>query len=318
MNLVLPRSPVPRSPVPRFQSRSGRSAERNLHDRIPALPLFPSFERPAVFLLGTLGVVAVGALDFVTGVELSVSPLYFVPVGFVAWKLGKRAGLAFAFASAAAWQASNSLAGLDRTGLLAFVWNGCVQLVGFLVVALLVAELHERVARERDLTRTDSLTGLANGNAFRERATLEVARTRRWRRPLTIAYVDLDDFKAVNEEFGQSVGDEVLRTVAVALRSAIRSTDLAARIEGDRFTLLFPETDKTGAKVVLETVLGRLHQDLIRAGWPVTASIGSVTTVEATSPESLLRQADQVLFEVKKTGKAAVRTAEAGVANPVS
>jgi diguanylate cyclase (GGDEF)-like protein len=193
-----------------------------------------------------------------------------------------------------------------------------MHLAAFLVVAYLVAALRERLESERDLSRTDPLTGLANGNAFRERVTLEVARTRRWRRPLTLAYLDLDDFKDVNAEFGQAVGDEVLRTVGVALRSAIRSTDLAARIEGDRFTLLFPETDRPGARVVLESVLGRLHQDLIRAGWPVTASIGSVTTIEATSTESLLRQADHVLYEVKKSGKAAVRSAESGDAHPVT
>lgn len=282
---------------------------------MPRLAAFQSLERPAVLLLGVLGVVAVGAVDYATGGELLLYILYFVPVSFVSWRLGKRPGIAIAVLSAATSLFSGSLTGTDRAGLLAFVWNGCVHLVGFLVVALLVAERHETLDRERDLARTDALTGLANGTAFRERATLEVARTRRWRRPLTLAYVDLDDFKAVNAELGPAVGDEVLRTVAVALRSAIRSTDLAARIEGDKFTLLFPETDKSGAKVVLESVLGRLHQDLTRAGWPVTASIGSVTTIEATSPESLLRQADQVLYEVKKTGKAAVRAAEAGDAN---
>jgi diguanylate cyclase (GGDEF)-like protein len=283
-----------------------------------ALPLFESFERPAVLFLGTLGVVAIGTLDFASGIELQIGILYFVPVGFVSWKLGKQAGISFAVLSAATSLASNSLTGLDRAGLLAFVWNGCAQLVGFLVVALLVADRRETAGRERELTRTDALTGLANGTAFRERATLEVARTRRWRRPLTLAFVDLDDFKAINAEFGHSVGDEVLRTVAVSLRSAIRSTDLAARIEGDKFTLLFPETDKGGAKVVLETVLGRLHQDLTRAGWPVTASVGSITTIEATSPESLLRQADQVLYEVKKTAKASVRAAEAREAIPAT
>jgi diguanylate cyclase (GGDEF)-like protein len=282
------------------------------------LPLFRPPERPAVLLLGALGIVAVGALDFATGVEIQVAPLYSVPVGFVSWRLGRRTGLAFAALSAAVGQASNALSEVSRAGALVQAWNTGVLLATSLVVALLVAELHERLGRERELARTDALTGLANGNAFRERATLEVARTRRWRRPLTLAYVDLDDFKAINAEFGQAVGDEVLRTVAVALRSAIRATDLAARIEGDRFTLLFPETDRPGARVVLETVLGRLHQDLIRAGWPVTASIGSVTTIEASSTESLLRQADQVLYEVKRAGKAAVRSAEAGDAGPKS
>jgi len=260
----------------------------------------------------------VGALDFATGVETQVAPLYFVPVGFVSWRLGRRTGLAFAALSAAVGQVSNALSEVSRAGALVQAWNTGVLLATSVVVALFLAELRERLGRERELARTDALTGLANGNAFRERATLEVARTRRWRRPLTLAYVDLDDFKAINAEFGQAVGDEVLRTVAVALRSAIRATDLAARIEGDRFTLLFPETDRPGARVVLETVLGRLHQDLIRAGWPVTASIGSVTTIEASSTESLLRQADQVLYEVKKAGKAAVRSAEAGDAGPKS
>ena len=133
-----------------------------------------------------------------------------------------------------------------------------------------------------------------------------------------LACVDLDNFTTLNDEFVHSVGDEVLRTVAVSLRSAIRSTDLAARVGGDEFALLFPETDKQGAHVVLETVLGRLHQDMTRAGWPVTASVGSVTTTEAASTESLLRQADQVMYEVKRAGKAAVRAAETGDANPAT
>ncbi|HYN42936.1 MAG TPA: diguanylate cyclase [Thermoanaerobaculia bacterium] len=282
------------------------------------MAFFQSLEGPAVFLLGVLVVTAVGAVDFATGIELRIYPLYFIPVSFVSWRVGKRAGIAFAFLSAAVWQVSNFLAGMDRAGTFVAVWNTGMQLLAFLVVAILIAELQGRLEREKDLSRTDSLTGLANGTAFRERATLEVARTRRWRRPLTLACVDLDSFRAINEEFGQALGNEVLRTVAVSPRSAIRSTDLAARIEGDKFTLLFPKTDKAGAKAVLETVLGRLHQDLIRAGWPVTASIGSVTTIEATSPESLLRQAEQVMYEVKKTGKAAVRAAEAGDANPVA
>jgi diguanylate cyclase (GGDEF)-like protein len=280
------------------------------------LPLFQSFERPAVFLLGVLCVAAVGALDFATGVDLRIYPLYFVPVSFVSWRLGKRAGISLAFLSAATWQVSNSLAGMDRAGALVAVWNTGVQLVAFLVVALLIAELQSRLEREQELSRTDSLTGLANGRAFRERATLEVERTRRWGRPLTLACVDLDNFKALNDGFGHAVGDEVLRTVGASLRSAIRSTDLAARIGGDEFALLFPETDKQGARLVLEKVLGQLHQDMTRAGWPVTASVGSVTTTEASSTESLLRQADQVMYEVKRAGKAAIRAAKAGDATP--
>lgn len=275
-----------------------------------------SVGRPAVLVLGVLGVAAAGALDVVTGVGPQLIPLYFVPVGFVSWRLGRRGGFACGVLSAAVVQASNGFGSPDRAGTLVQAWNSCMGLAAFLAVAFLVSELREGRAREHDLVRSDPLTGLANGHAFRERASLEVARTRRWHRPMTLAYLGLDNLEAMNAEFGQAVCDEALRTVAVALRSAIRSTDLAARIEGDRFALLFPETDKPGARVVLETVLGRLHQDLIRAGWPVTASVGSVTTIEATSTESLLRQADRVLYEVMKTGSAPARAVDAGEAGP--
>jgi diguanylate cyclase (GGDEF)-like protein len=282
-----------------------------------AVRLFDSVGRPAVLLLGALGVAAVGALDLATGTGLSVSPLHLAPVSFVSWRLGRREGTAFALLSTAACLAAAPLPRLELAGILAGAWNLGAQAGVFLVVSLLVAGLRERLEREWTLVRNDDLTGLANLHAFRERAILEVERSRRWRRPLTIAHVELEDFRALNEEFGHDVGDEILRTVAVSLRSAVRSTDLAARVGGDDFVLLLPETDRRGAQVILEKCLHRLQQDMARGGWPVTVSLGSISSIEAVDGESLSRQADQLLAQVKGAGKAANRAGSAAPASPI-
>ena len=272
--------------------------------------------RPAVFLLGLLAVSAIGVLDWATGVEIRIYPFYFVPVSFVCGRLGRRAGLAFAVLSAVVWEASNAAAGMDRVSFFVLVWNTGVQLLSFLTVALLMAELRTRLEHERSLSRTDSLTGLANAEALRERAELEVHRARRWRRPLTLAYADLDNFKAVNDTLGHAAGDDVLRVAAAALRSGLRSTDLAARVGGDEFVLLLPETDREGARTVLEGARDRLDREMRRNGWPVTASIGSVTTDFPRDAADLLKQADVLMYEVKRSGKGSVRLADAPDEDP--
>lgn len=253
-----------------------------------------------MLLLGVLGVAAVGLVDFATGVEIRVFPLYFVPLSLVSWRLGKRAGVAFSFASAAAWSLANALEGLERSGPVVLFWNTGVQLLAFLVVALLLAELQARLEHERELSRTDALTGLPNGSALRERTEVEVARSRRWRRPLTVAFLDLDGFKAVNDTYGHATGDEALRTVAGALRDSVRGTDLAARVGGDEFVLLLPETDEQGARTLLEEVRTRLSEAVARRGWEFGVSIGSVTSDEPADTDSLLGRADALMYEQKR------------------
>lgn len=264
----------------------------------------PVLGRPTVFLLGALAVGAIGVVDWATGVELRIFPLYFVPVSVVCWRVGRRAGVSFAVLSAIAWELANALAGMDRVGFLVLVWNTGVQLLSFLVVALLMAELRERLEREKALSRKDSLTGLANAQAMHERAALEVERARRWGRPLTVAWVDLDNFKSVNDTFGHATGDEVLRVAAGALATGLRSTDLATRVGGDEFVLLLPETDEEGARTVLEGARSRLEEEMRRRGWPVAASIGSVTTDSPRDPAELLREADARMYEAKRAARA--------------
>jgi diguanylate cyclase (GGDEF)-like protein len=180
--------------------------------------------------------------------------------------------------------------------------------VAFGVVALLGAAQRDWLRRERALSRTDGLTGLLNGRGFYEAAAVELARSSRYRHPLTIAYVDLDDFKAVNDRFGHARGDAVLVAVARALRRACRSTDLVGRLGGDEFVVLFPETGREAAEAALVKLRSRVQDAGSQDGATVTASVGSVSFAQApTDVEVLVHEADTAMYAVKASGKNALR-----------
>jgi diguanylate cyclase (GGDEF)-like protein len=237
-------------------------------------------EPPAALILAVAAalVVAVAGVDYATGVEYRVFPLYFVPVTLVSLRLGRVSGLGFAAACAAAWLVSNRLAGMDvaRAPIVAAVNTG-VMLLTFVMVALLTAAQRTWLQRERVLSRTDSLTGLANGRGFYEAAGSEIARAARYRHPLTLAYIDLDDFKAVNDRFGHAQGDELLVMVARTLQHATRATDVVGRLGGDEFAVLFPETGRAAAEAALLKLKPLLEASVEKRGWRVSASIGAVS-----------------------------------------
>jgi diguanylate cyclase (GGDEF)-like protein len=257
-------------------------------------------------------VVAVAGVDYATGIELRVFPLYFLPVLAVSLRLGRWPGLGTAAVCALAWELSNHLAGMRESRTAIGLANLALMAIAFGSVALLAAAQREWLRRERALSRTDGLTGLLNGRGFYEAAAVELARSARYRHPLTLAYFDLDDFKSTNDRFGHARGDDVLVAVARAMRKACRSTDVVGRVGGDEFVVLFPETGREAAETALVKVRSRLEEATSQHGSRVTASIGSVSFAEPpTNVEALVHEADTVMYAVKAGGKNALRCIEA-------
>jgi diguanylate cyclase (GGDEF)-like protein len=160
---------------------------------------------------------------------------------------------------------------------------------------------------EKSLSRSDYLTGLANRRAFEESFDMECKRSRRYNRPITLVYMDLDNFKQVNDGQGHQTGDEVLVAVAASLRTNLRATDCVARLGGDEFAILLPETGEEAAQIImrkLESVLQRLLAD---KNWPIGFSFGVVTfPVPLDSLEAMLQRADKLMYEAKQGGKGAM------------
>ena len=229
--------------------------------------------------------------------------LYVIPVLLAAWHDGLAWGIVFAGATSVL----RYLVGIDQmpadTPLEARLAN---ELSYLAVVAVAIAGLSQlrRTQAQLELLAThDPLTNVFNARAFSTELAQELGRNRRYGRPLALIYLDLDDFKRVNDAHGHATGDAVLRLVADATRSAVRQADVVGRLGGDEFAVLMPETEGTVAHAAANRLAVGIRT-VFRGTPSVTASIGvvSVTGSEAGTDE-LLRKADQAMYEAKRSGK---------------
>lgn len=285
---------------------------RSLHPRtrrkdwrwVRALDALPDGAVP-VAVAGTLA--AAAALDSVAGSAVGLSFFYLVPVALAAWRSGPWSGALWALAAAAAWLAVNGSAG---TGSLAAAgWNATLHLATFLVVAVVLAALRRERDAVRTLAGTDHLTGVQNARAFQALVELELSRALRYNRPFTLAYMDVDGLRAVNEEWGHTAGDQALRLVATTLRENIRGMDSVSRLGGDEFALLFPETGKEAAEVALRKIQHRLVAAMGDRSLALTFTIGAVICVGAPeSVDDLIQRAEALMYAAKEDGGAGIRT----------
>ena len=265
-------------------------------------------ERSARFWIttGVIFVGVVGVADFWTGSELAFSLFYLIPIVLVTWFSGKNLGYVIGVASAITWLAADIFAGQSYSQPLIPYWNAAIRLGFFVVVASLIPALKE-LGREKEIARTDYLTGVANRRLFFETTQRELDRFQRYQHPFSIAYIDLDDFKIVNDQFGHRVGDQLLCVVANQAQKYLRKTDMIARVGGDEFVLLLPEANEEASQIIVSKINLALLDEMQRHNWPVTFSIGVLTCRAAKSTtDELVSKVDELMYSVKKNGKSAV------------
>lgn len=247
----------------------------------------------------------VGTADFLVGPEFILAILYLIPIGFAAWRLGRPLAVLTAVVSWGLAVYSSGVFALHLPQHPGGVFLDVVTTLAFFVItALLLSHLREKQERLQVLVDTDVVTGAASAHAFYRTATRELARTARYGHPVTLAYLDIDNFKHVNDTYGHAAGDRLLRRVAETLRENIRQVDQVARLGGDEFVILFPEADEAAARQVLPKLRDRLLARMQMENWPVTFSVGTVSCSQACPDlEQLLREADERMYSVKNTGK---------------
>jgi diguanylate cyclase (GGDEF)-like protein len=261
--------------------------------------------------LGIVLVVFVGIIDILTGPYFFVSIFYVLPIYLVTLFTGIWAGILISLASAIMWLIADTFIGRTYPNPLIPYWNMAVWLSFFLAAAITTHRLlvlNKELKRESQLARIDPLTQIGNRRHFYDFATMEIGRVLRYKHPFTVLYIDLDNFKLVNDRFGHHTGDTLLCMVASTIQNNLREVDIVARLGGDEFAVLLPETDRESA----QDVIFRLHQQLLDAvrekDWQVTFSIGAVTfTSPPDSVDEMLQQVDQVMYRVKRSGKGAIK-----------
>ena len=261
--------------------------------------------KPVWIGLGFALLSGVAFLDYITGVELSFSLFYLLPIALISWAISERLGLVFAILSSCVWILVDLWSGDSNraANLFAYMWNATARL-GFFLLPVFMIRLNRAMEHEKTLARTDFLTGALNARFFHEMAQMEINRSFRYKRHFTLAFIDVDNFKNINDTFGHTEGDTVLRTIATKIKSHLRKTDIVARVGGDEFVVLLPETDAQTAPIAISNMQRALLKEMAENGWAVTFSIGVLTlTAPRLSVDEMLGRADQLMYVVKNGSK---------------
>lgn len=266
-----------------------------------------SGNRPIQLLSSIMIMLLIAFFDYWTEPELSLAPFYLISILQATWFVGKKAGIYLSVLSAALWLLVRYLVSPLGNSSLTLYWNTLMQLGIFLAATYLITlqlALKRSLEKEQELSRTDFLTGALNRRAFTEFLNTEVERSIRYRHHFSIAFIDLDNFKSVNDRHGHATGDSLLRTVVLTIRENIRSTDIVARLGGDEFVVLFPETGADAAESITMKVHSKLSEAMSRRDWCVTSSIGLVTYLDVPSScDDVLNKAEQIMYLAKNGGK---------------
>jgi diguanylate cyclase (GGDEF)-like protein len=176
--------------------------------------------------------------------------------------------------------------------------------VAGILIALLKNRVETLVTRLSQTARTDPLTGLLNRRGFDESFESELERARRSGQPLGVVLLDLDHFKAVNDNFGHEMGDDALQRVSGAVRATKRRIDSAARFGGEEFALLLPYSDVEGSAVMSERIRKQVLDAFQGEPYELTVSLGVASfPTDGLTPEDLLRAADRALYTAKRQGR---------------
>ena len=242
-------------------------------------------------------------LNAITPPDARLGILYIIPVLLVTWTEGLLWGIIFAVVTTGYRE---TIAWVQMPADTPLQWRILTALAYLLVLGVAMAGLEMLRRSQAALARLviiDQLTNVLNARAFADRLGQELDRNRRYPRPLALIYMDLDNFKVINDTHGHQTGDAVLRLVADAMHSSVRQSDVVGRLGGDEFAVLMPETDAALADAAAKRLIESLRN--VFKGTPnVTASIGVVSCIATdANTDDLLRKADQAMYDAKKSGK---------------
>ncbi|HET7786001.1 MAG TPA: diguanylate cyclase [Myxococcales bacterium] len=278
----------------------------------------PGALRASIAFLLVASLALVGLLDYVTAPWVSFSLFYVIPVLVAAWWLGRGPALLAGLTAGIAWFEAEAW-GHRGEPTRVLMWNSMSRLAMLVVMAVMVVRIREDRRRLKQanarlgelldgaqrLAREDPLTGLPNRRAFLERLSEELSRARRSGVPVCIAYLDVDNFKNLNDKRGHVEGDEFLRRIARAIKDTVRSADIAARLGGDEFAVIFADPQRIAVEPLAHRLLARVRALGDRyPGLDLGASVGMAWYETAPDqPEKLLQRADGAMYSAKSAGK---------------
>ena len=269
--------------------------------------IFSTFdERPArlIWRLSLLSSLVIAAVAFVTEIYIYLEPFLVLPIVFASWYGSNRAGVFLALITSVVLAVSREWLSASTFSLQSVIFDGLSHLIAYSILAILITNFRSVHRVEVVAADTDNLTGLNNPRSFYVELANELLRSKRFKRIFSLAYIDIDNFKNINDSLGHSIGDELLVEVAKCLKSSLRATDTISRLGGDEFVCLLPETGDKDVKNLFSKVKKLLSERMQSHSWPVGFSVGVVTfeTLPADVKQAI-SVADDLMYSVKKDNK---------------
>ncbi|HEX8074595.1 MAG TPA: diguanylate cyclase [Thermoleophilaceae bacterium] len=274
-----------------------------------ALLLFAGYERLPLWcfqLFLALGTVLVEWAIFASGDSTSPYAMFYFWIAIYSFYFLSRvrASLQMAFVGLAYSAMLLSNGDIHTAPVIHWAFVTCTLVVAGAFIGVQRGHVERLIARLSDAARTDSLTSLLNRRGFEELFEIELERARRNGRPLSVIVGDLDAFKAVNDRFGHAAGDRALEDLSAILQAVKRRIDTAARIGGEEFAIIAPDSDHHAAYILAERMRREVRETFSQQPYPLTISLGVATFPRhGASAESLIAGADQALYAAKKLGR---------------
>ena len=268
------------------------------------LKIFDNRSYKYVWRVSVLMVLLLTGLIAIFGNIVFFVPFYAIPITLASWYGSRKTGILLTLFSALTLTMAKIIAVQSSMSVPLYLFNSLSFLLAYLGLAFIVTNFRDIHRIEVNAADTDDLTGISNSRSFYVELANELIRSHRYGHVFSLAYLDIDDFKHVNDSQGHLEGDRLLIEVAKCLKISLRKTDTAARLGGDEFACLFPETNQAKANIAFNNVSEMLRKRMKEHGWDVTFSAGLVTF--ETIPDDVkeaLSAADELMYSVKNGEK---------------
>lgn len=252
--------------------------------------------------------ILIGIMRYFAGPEYALSLFYLFPIVIASWYVNKCSGIIISFFIALSWLYTDLQMADSFSNIFIPYINEIFRLSVLLFLANLIANFKNIIVKHKTIARTDSLTRIPNRLAFIEYAEIEMNKSQRLNRSMTIIYIDIDNFKVVNDTYGHQAGDELLSKVANTIKNNIRITDIVARLGGDEFAILMWRSSTDASNAVAIKLREKLLQLARLRSYPVTFSIGVATyKIIPDNIEEMIKQGDELMYLAKKSGKDCIK-----------
>ncbi len=255
-----------------------------------------------VFIASLVLICGIYWLDIESAVDIRVRILYVFPLTAIALHSERMRKVFFGLALAVFCEIVSLLS--NHASLTATFIDGLIAIAGLSLVVVLARATRKHYLETLGLATTDPLTKLHNRRSFESIGEMELARQRRYGEIFSLAMIDLDGFKKLNDSRGHHAGDLALQLLADVLRENTRQSDSVARLGGDEFAILMPVTRDSNCAELCQHLSAKIASRMLNAGFPITASLGHATFEQA--PKSILEAlqvADQAMYAAKASGK---------------